>query len=79
MVRTLSSAGSVLGAATEISPLSTSFLAGLSLSQHALVIRNTPNHEKDMHLKGIPVKVVTEEDVFRALNIPYVPPHKRDL
>jgi DNA polymerase lambda len=52
---------------------------GLSLSQHALVIRNTPTHEKDMHKKGIPIKCLTEEDVFTALGLEYTEPHQRDL
>lgn len=52
---------------------------GFSLSQHALVVRNTPKHEKDMHKKGVPVKCMTEEDVFIALGLQYVPPHQRDM
>lgn len=52
---------------------------GMSLSQHALVIRHTHKHVKDMHKKGTPVLTLTEEDVFKALKVPYVPPHERDL
>lgn len=50
---------------------------GLSLSQHALVIRHTMKHVKDMHKKGQPVECHTEEDVFKALGVPYVAPHQR--
>jgi hypothetical protein len=52
-------------------------LIGLSLSQHALVVRNTPKHEKNMHLHGQPVDCRTEEDIFTALGLDYVAPHQR--
>ncbi len=54
---------------------------GFSLSQHALVVRPTVKHVSGMYkMEGIVrVKCNTEEDVFGALKLEYLPPHRRDL
>ncbi len=54
---------------------------GLSLSQHGLVVRPAPGSPKDMYKMAgaAPVPCASEEDVFRALEMEYVPPSQRDL
>lgn len=52
---------------------------GLSLSQHALVKRPTKKHVSGMYkMEGaVRVECNTEEDVFNALKLEYVPPNAR--
>jgi DNA polymerase/3'-5' exonuclease PolX len=55
---------------------------GLSLSQHALVGRPGTAHPRGrIHLIEGTFRIFcdTEEDIFRALNMDYVPPNERDL
>lgn len=51
----------------------------MSLSQHALVLRPTPKSETGMHKKGAKIPCNTEEEVFKALKLDYVPPNERDI
>jgi len=46
---------------------------GMSLSEKSLVVRVTED------MKGKPIPVSSEEDVFKALGLEYVPPEKRSV
>lgn len=46
---------------------------GMSLSEHALVRRYAND------VKGAPIPVKTEEDVFKALGLEYKAPEERDI
>lgn len=54
---------------------------GLSLSQHALVVRPTAKHVKDMYkMEGVcRINCDNERDVFTALKLEYMPPNERDV
>jgi len=46
---------------------------GMSLSEKSLVVRVTED------MKGKPIPVSSEEDVFKALGLEFVPPEKRSV
>jgi DNA polymerase/3'-5' exonuclease PolX len=54
---------------------------GLSLSQHALVVRPSAKHVPSMYkMEGaVRLSCNDERDVFAALKLAYVPPNERDL